>query len=149
VAAASEVVTEPAGVRLREAMRTPLVVEPAATHTCTGGTHSRVADGRVVCWSPPARRGQAHAVDAEIATQVVPPHLGRRWRGLVGAHDSFWSAWCATEVCAKLLDVPIIVLAAQGPVGASPATVDDRTVTYAVRREGDLVVALGILTSEC
>ncbi|MFC7491568.1 MULTISPECIES: hypothetical protein [unclassified Knoellia] len=139
--------TDLADARLLEAMRSPLVVEPAASHTCTGGAHSRLADGRIVCWSPPAHEGQTRAVDAEIAAQPVPTHLRRRWRGLWDAHDSFWSAWCATEICAKLGEVPIIVLAARGPVGASPVTIDGREVTYAVRQEGDLVVAYGVSTT--
>ncbi|MEO6019167.1 MAG: hypothetical protein ABIP45_02835 [Knoellia sp.] len=128
-------------------MRTPLVIERAADHMCTSGTHSRVADGRVVCWSPPRAHNAAYAVDAEIAAQSPPPHLEVRWCGLWDAHDGFWGAWCASEVCAKLWDIPIVVLAARSPVGASPVTRAGQTVTYAVRAEGDLVVALGILTA--
>ncbi len=146
VAAASEDMTTAASARLAAAMRTPLVIERAADHACTRGTHSRVADGRVVCWSPPRGNDEAYAVDAEIASQPVPPHLEVRWRGLWDAHASFWAAWCASEVCAKLWEVPIVVLAARSPVGSSPVTRASQTVTYAVRPEGDLVVAFGILT---
>lgn len=135
-----------ASARLAEAMLTPLVIERAADHACTRGTHSRIADGRVVCWSPPRGDDDVYAVDAEIAAQPMPPHLELRWRGLWDAHDSFWAAWCASEVCAKLWDIPIVVLAARSPVGSSPVTLAGHTVTYAVRHEGDLVVALGVLT---
>lgn len=146
VAAASEVMTHAASARLAEAMLTPLVIERAADHTCTSGTHSRVADGRIVCWSPPRTNDEAYAVDAEIASQPRPPRLEVRWRGRWDAHDDFWGAWCASEVCAKLWNIPIVVLAARSPVGVSPVTHAGQTVTYAVRAEGDLVVAFGILT---
>ena len=147
VAAASEVVTHPASARLAAAMRTPLVIERAADHRCTRGTHSRVADGRIVCWSPERGDREAYAVDAEIVGQPVPPHLEARWGGLWAAHESFWGAWCASEVCAKLWDVPVVALAARGPVASSPVTLGSQTVTYAVRQEGDLVVAFGVLTA--
>ena len=86
-------------------------------------------------------------MDAEMAGQPVPPHLERRWRGGWESHPTFWDAWCATEVCAKLLDIPIVVLASRGPVGPSPVSLGEHTVTYAVERRGDLVIAFGVLTS--
>lgn len=86
-------------------------------------------------------------MDAEITSQPVPPHLERRWRGQWGPHESFWEAWCASEVCAKLLDIPIVVLAARGPVAASPVRVDGQDVVYAVGRHDDLTVAFGLLTT--
>jgi hypothetical protein len=89
--------------------------------------------------------GVRFAVDAELAAQPVPHHLERRWRGRWGGHSSFWDAWCASEVCAKLADVPIVVLAAAGPVGCSPVTIDRHTVTYAVEHHDDMVLAYGVL----
>jgi len=132
---------------LASALGVGLTIEPAAGHSCVGGTHSRVADGRIVCWSPSPSGPEQYAVDAELAAQPVPPHLERRWRGRWGSHAAFWDAWCATEVCAKLLDIPVVVMASRGPVGASPVSRDGQTVTYAVERRGDLVVAFGVLTS--
>ncbi|MFW5469392.1 hypothetical protein ACOCJ4_05030 [Knoellia sp. CPCC 206435] len=133
---------------LDEARRTPPVVDRASGHRCERGTHSRLATGLVVCWSPPPVEGVRFAVDAELAAQPVPEHLGRRWRGRWGSSlASFWGAWCASEVCAKLADVPIVVLAAAGPVGPSPVTIDQHTITYAVTHHDDLVLAYGVLAS--
>ena len=136
-----------ADVLLEDALRTPPVIESAAGHWCVGGTHSRMADDRVVCWSPPQQATETYAVDAEIADQPVPAHLGHRWQGEARAHRSFWSAWCASEVCAKLLDIPIVVLAARGPVSVSPVLLDGRVVTYVERRQGDIVMVFGVMTT--
>jgi hypothetical protein len=58
----------PAGLSLRVA-RSPVEVWPAgAAHRCVGGTHTRVADGRLLCWSPEDLPG---VPPADVATTTV------------------------------------------------------------------------------
>jgi hypothetical protein len=98
-------------------------------HPCAPGTHSRTADGRVVCWRPQAFgvEGDRWAIDAELADQPVPPTLARRW----GSDDPtrVWAHWCVLEVVAKLTDVPVVRLSTRyGRVGdelANAGAVDD------------------------
>jgi hypothetical protein len=69
-------------------------------------TRSYLADGRVVTWLPPAASHYRWAIDAELATQPVPPALGRRTG--ITAPEAFWPRWTVAEVTCKLLDVPIV-----------------------------------------
>lgn len=72
-------------------------------HGCRGGTHTRLADGRRLCWAPTGLApGDRYAVDAELADQPVPRALGR---GLTP--ERFWWLWTRAEARAKLADVPI------------------------------------------
>ncbi len=143
--------------RLAAAVRDhPLVVEDRAGHRCVAGAHSYLADGRVVCWVLPARAhpsGPAggsdpavgYAVDAEMSLQAVPPAVGARWDAAVaGSRDRFWELWCATEVYAKLADLPMVLLARQSPVTDSPVRGPGVEVRWVVRRVADVVVAHGM-----
>ncbi|MGO4600059.1 hypothetical protein [Terrabacter sp. 2RAF25] len=137
--------------RLARAVRDhPLVIEERTDHRCVAGAHSYLADGRVVCWVLPARPStdepaQAHAVDAELATQPVPPRLRARWsEALEGGTDRFWALWCATEVLAKLADEPMVMLVHRAPVTASPVSRGGVEVHWLVRRVDDVVVAHGL-----
>jgi hypothetical protein len=140
--------------RLARAVRDhPLVVEERAGHRCVAGAHSYLADGRVVCWVLPPASGPggpadarvAHAVDAELALQAVPPSVRGRWGESVDAEpEDFWHRWCATEVLAKLAEVPMVLLARQGPVTTSPVRRSGVEVHWLVRRVDDVVVAHGM-----
>jgi hypothetical protein len=68
---------------------------------------SYLADGRVVRLRPAPGASGRWAVDAELATQAVPPALARR----TGIADParFWPLWTRAEVACKLLDVSILV----------------------------------------
>lgn len=79
-------------------------------HHCATGTHSRTADGRVLCWRPQAfgLERDRWAVDAELVDQPVPPTLARRWGS--GDPARVWPHWCVLEVVAKLTDVPVVRL---------------------------------------
>ncbi|MDN5766692.1 MAG: hypothetical protein L0H96_06525 [Humibacillus sp.] len=79
---------------------------PGAPHACTQRTHSRLADGRLLCWRPSGSTGLHLAIDAEITGQPVPRALARR-----AATDDpleFWPLWTRAEVRAKLHGIPII-----------------------------------------
>lgn len=137
--------------RLVRAVRDhPLVIEERTDHRCVAGAHSYLADGRAVCWVLPARPSaddpaRAHAVDAELSLQPVPPRLRERWSGaLTEGTDRFWALWCATEVLAKLADVPMVLLAHGAPVTASPVTRSGIEVHWLVHRVDDVVVAHGL-----
>jgi hypothetical protein len=120
-----------------------LLVLPGRTgHRCTGGAHSTVGDGRLVCWQPAT--SARVAVDAELARTPVPPALGRRW----GSTDPVWvwPRWCATECVAKLTDTPIVLLARTGPVGVGPVDTPAGRVSWRVDRVGDLVVVRAMLS---
>jgi hypothetical protein len=133
----------PAGLSLRVA-RSPVEVWPAgADHRCVGGTHTRVADGRLLCWSPEDLPAAAScAVDAEIATQPVPPALRRR--SGIADPATFWRLWTRAEVRAKVRDVPIVVwlravdwagdedLPGVPPADVATTTVDDLIVSFGV-----------------
>jgi hypothetical protein len=87
----------------------------------------------------------AHAVDAELALQSVPSGVASRWRGKGFADEGqFWELWCATEVLAKLADVPVVVLVRRGPVTTSPAHRGHLEVQWLVQRMGELVVVHGL-----
>ncbi len=139
----------------------PVVIEARAAHRCDAGSHSYLADGRVVCWVLPSRWGPvgpataggvrvgdapaAGALDAELGRQPVPRTVASRWE----AHGSadprrFWDLWCATEVLAKLADVPMVVLVAGAPVTSSPVRRDGLEVHWVVRCVADVVVAQGL-----
>ena len=124
--------------RLARAVRDhPRVVAERAGHRCVAGSASGPggpADARV-----------AHAVDAELALQAVPPSVGGRWGESVDAEpEDFWHRWCATEVLAKLAEVPMVLLARQGPVTTSPVRRSGVEVHWLVRRVDDVVVAHGM-----
>ncbi|GAA2742804.1 hypothetical protein GCM10009868_14200 [Terrabacter aerolatus] len=136
----------------------PVVIEARDGHRCDGGTHSHLADGRVVCWVLPAAGLRdaddvcvddlpaARAVDAELSRQAVPPTVAARWQAGGEALDAqrFWDRWCATEVLAKLADVPMVVLVGGPPVTSSPVRRHGVEVHWLVRRVADVVVAQGL-----
>jgi len=146
--------------RLSRAVRDhPPVIGPRAGHRCRAGAHSYLGDGRVVCWVVPSLPGPAgdgtavggtdlplaHAVDAELAGQRVPASVASRWRVAAAADPGrFWDLWCATEVLAKLADVPMVLLVRRGPVTASPVRWEHVDVHWLVQRVGDVVVAHGL-----
>lgn len=79
---------------------------PGEPHMCTEHTHSRLADGRLLCWRPSGTGGLHLAIDAELVGQPVPRALARR-----AATDDpleFWPLWTRAEVRAKLHGIPII-----------------------------------------
>jgi hypothetical protein len=120
----------------------PLVIEPADRHTCVAGTHSRTADGRIVCWSVPVPA--VCAVDAEMVTQPVPAALSRRWA--IADPATFWPRWTATETVAKLVDVPVVVwLRRFGLVDSGGDAGPGGRVALQSRIVGDLVVTQGVL----
>lgn len=124
-----------------------LTVLPAGReHRCGSGAHSRVADGRRLCWRPDAPDGVRYAVDAEIAGQPVPAALGRRLTpGVAGAA---WTRWTRAEVCAKLLDVPILVWVTQhGWPDAAAVAHGARTVQLLTDEVDGLVVSFGVLSA--
>ena len=114
---------------------------PGGRHTCSERTHSRLADGRLLCWRLPARAGLVRAIDAELARQRVPPALARR--AATDDPDVFWLLWTRAEVRAKLHGIPIVVWlgrvdwAADDELEASLAVVtviaDGVVLTYGVR----------------
>ncbi|MGL5928647.1 MAG: hypothetical protein ACRCY8_06910 [Dermatophilaceae bacterium] len=174
--------------RLRRAVaRHPPGIGPAAGHRCAGATHSRTADGRIVCWSVPPVDGQRVAVDAECADAALPPALARRWSGMLpgclpdcssadrspGEPPAGWSthpsagrpemagwlrsgdcsglsperfvlAWTATEVAAKLTDMPVLLLARQGPVTADALTAMGRRIVLHHERRAGLQLCFGL-----
>ncbi|NUQ31244.1 MAG: hypothetical protein HOP99_00215 [Dermatophilaceae bacterium] len=137
--------------RLAAAVRDhPLVVEERAGHRCASGAHSYLADGRVVCWVLPSPApghdpASAHAVVAELALQPVPTTVRARWGENAGPEpEDFWHRWCATEVLAKLADVPMVLLAREAPVTTSPVRRAGAEVHWLVRRVDDIVVAHGM-----
>ena len=137
--------------RLAAAVRDhPLVIEERAGHRCDAGAHSYLADGRVVCWVLPSL-GQphdpavGHAVDGELEDQPMPSSVRARWGGAAaGERRRFWELWCATEVLAKLADIPMVLLARQSPVTTSPVSRSGVEVHWIVRRVDDVVVAHGM-----
>ena len=131
----------------------PVVVEARTGHRCSDGAHAHLGDGRLACWPAPWVRCEGdhpvgHAVDAEQVRQPVPTHVAARWSsgGAAGSTRSrgFWELWCATEVLAKLADVPMVVLAGAGPVTSSPVRRNRVEVHWVVRRFDDVVVAQGL-----
>lgn len=83
------------------------VVTTGEPHPCAERTHSRLADGRLLCWRPSGAAGLFLAIDAELAGQPVPRALAR-----AAATDDpivFWSLWTRAEVRAKLHRIPIAV----------------------------------------
>jgi hypothetical protein len=66
-------------------------------------SRSYLADGRVVRWHAPDDR--PWAIDAELASQPVPPALARRTG--TGDPGAFWPRWTALETVCKLLDEPV------------------------------------------
>ncbi|HSU75006.1 MAG TPA: hypothetical protein VLI66_08690 [Terrabacter sp.] len=137
--------------RLARAVRDhPPVIEARTDHRCEAGAHSYLADGRVVCWVLPEQecphdRPLAHAVDAELARQPVPSVIDARWR-LAGipTRGRFWELWCATEILAKLADVPMVLLARRAPVTSSPVVGAGVEIHHVVTRLDEVVVAHGL-----
>lgn len=130
--------------RLRHAIeRSPLVTSVAVgLHSCGGGTHTRLADGRLLCWAPDSvLEGCAYAVDAEIAEQPVPRALARR-SGLVGRE--FWRLWTRAEARAKVRDVPIIVWIDRVEWTADADLPDGPRVEVDTVEIGDLVVSYAV-----
>ncbi|MGL5865284.1 MAG: hypothetical protein ACRCYX_05330 [Dermatophilaceae bacterium] len=125
---------------VRAVIRHPPSVGPAAGHRCPGGTHSRTADGRVVCWSVPPADGERVAVDAECVGAASPPALARRWS--IG--DGFEAAWTATEVVAKLTDIPVLLLARHGPVLTSALTASGRRIVLHHTDQAGLHLCFGL-----
>ena len=121
------------------------ITDADGSHQCHLGTHSRVADGRQLCWRPSKLRSASFAVDAEIITQPVPPALRARLAAAVETAE-FWRRWTRAEVCAKLFDVPIVVWVRRHGLPDQSLTrlggqrvhlvttaVDDLAVTYGMR----------------
>ena len=141
----------------------PVVVEARLTHRCRGGAgggvHSYLGDGRMACWVvPPATEGGpaetdpavGRAVDAEVVTQPVPQRVGALW----DAHDAgdpeqFWQHWCATEVLAKLADVPVVLLLREGPVRVTPVRRGPLEVHWVAHRVHDVMVVHGMAWTTC
>lgn len=125
------------------------LVDAPGSHHCEGGTHSRLADGRALCWRPELHANTiGYAVDAEIAAQPLPPALlARLGAPRDGEPVTFWEAWTRAEVCAKLFDVPILVwITRHGLPASSPVRRGPETVHYATAGVGDLVVTYGLRT---
>jgi hypothetical protein len=111
-------------------VRSPLVTTVAGgLHSCDSGTHTRLPDGRQLCWDPgDLLAGTACAVDAEIVSGPLPRAVvaSARRRGRAGpatqaagrhadvmptadgASERLWGLWTRAEVRAKLRDVPIL-----------------------------------------
>ncbi|MEO7447202.1 MAG: hypothetical protein ABI336_02915 [Humibacillus sp.] len=112
--------------RLAHAVRDhPVLVGPRSGHACADGAHSYLGDGRLVCWEVPTSEAEddpvaGRAVDAELVRQRLPDRVGARWSRQDAEPDAFWLQWCATEVLAKLADIPMVTLVHAGPVTASP-----------------------------
>ncbi len=130
---------------MRLLAESPLLVESARDHVCVAGTHSRTHDGRIVCWEP--RVDGRFALDAESVRGQVPTIVRRR----IGEGVDFWPTWVATEVAAKLADIPVITwLTTRPAVTASPVRVDDLRIDWApttIEGHPDLVVAVGLATA--
>jgi hypothetical protein len=136
----------------------PVVIEARLDHRCRGGAgagvHSYLGDGRMACWvvPPAAVTGPAEAdppvgwaVDAEVVTQPVPLRVGARWEEHDAADpEQFWRHWCATEVLAKLADVPVVLLLRDGPVMVTPVRRGPLEVHWAAQRVGDVLVVHGL-----
>lgn len=124
----------------------PLEVTRAGdAHRCVGGTHTRLGDGRQLCWAPAAALdSMTYAVDAEIADRGVPVALGRRTG--ITRPDVFWPLWTRAEARAKVRDVPILVW-----IGAVDWTHDGdlpgahEVASVLTRRVDDLVVSHAVL----
>ena len=133
----------------------PVTIEDRAGHSCAGGAHSYLPDGRVVCWVAPLPGAEPagiqpagagvptlrYAVDAELVDRAPPAHVAGRW-GVTG--DTFWRLWCATEVVAKIVDRPIITFVTGEPVRLSPHVVEGWRVHWLTVRADEVLVALGI-----
>ena len=136
----------------------PVVIEARLAHRCRGdagtGVHSYLGDGRMACWVvPPAAAGGAAeadppagcAVDAEVVTQPVPARAQARWHGYDAEDpEQFWRHWCATEVLAKLADVPVVLLLRDGPVTVTPVHRGPLEVHWAAHRVRDVMVVHGM-----
>lgn len=81
------------------------VVASGAPHSCAERTHSRLADGRLLCWRPVRPTGLVLAIDAELDGQAVPRALARR--ATTDDPAVFWPLWTRAEVRAKLHGIPI------------------------------------------
>jgi len=138
--------------------RRPVTVGDRAGHTCRGGAHSYLSDGRVVCWVAPlagARPAAAasqgtpesasspttrYAVDAELVDRPPPAYVASRWDA---SGSSFWQLWCATEVVAKIVDRPIITFVTGSPVTDSPAVHDGWVVHWLAEQVDEVLVVVG------
>lgn len=100
--------TEPLAEWLQQAVRQQPAVFTASgePHACTERTHSRLADGRLLCWRPSGPAGHIQAIDAEIVGQPVPLALARR--AATEDPNVFWPLWTRAEVRAKLHGIPIV-----------------------------------------
>ncbi|MEO7000116.1 MAG: hypothetical protein ABI112_18725 [Terracoccus sp.] len=79
---------------------------PGEPHACSERTHSRLADGRLLCWRPSGPAGLVRAIDAEIVGQPVPRALARR--AATDDPNVFWPLWTRAEVRAKLNGIPVV-----------------------------------------
>lgn len=90
------------------AQRQPAELVPeGARHACQQRVHSRLADGRLLCWQPTGSPGLSFAIDAELERQPVPPALAHRCA--IGDPEVFWPLWTRAETRAKLHGIPILV----------------------------------------
>lgn len=111
----------------------------AGPHRCAG-THTRLADGRRLCWAPPVNGEWRVALDAELADQVVPPALSRRLAGIADP----WGAWTRAEVCSKLFDVPVLVwVTTRSWPSEGDVHHGGRVATVATLRREGMVVSVG------
>lgn len=87
-----------------------VTLRPAVTlpsdHRCSTGTHSRLDDGRRLCWTPLEAGACRAAVDAERLDRPPPRALAAR----VGhvTDERFWWLWTRAEARAKVRDIPIL-----------------------------------------
>lgn len=110
-------------------------------HACAAGTHSRLSDGRTLCWQPGDSARAGHAVDGELADQAVPDVIARR---LGPGVDDPWGRWTRAEVCAKLADVPILVwITTRDWPPAGDVEVDGTRIRLVTHQVAGVVISLG------
>ena len=122
---------------LFEGVAVELAVATCARASGCPSPRAYLADGRRICWHRRAPDGWLLAIDAELASQPVPPNLGNRVEAR--SPTDFWPAWTRTEVVCKLLDVPVLVWLTRHGLHTEPPAVHLHTV---VRPDG-LVVTVG------
>lgn len=124
----------------------PLGLHATREHRCDGGTHTRLADGRQLCWVPAHPRPSRYAVDAELRATRIPASLRPRLPGGLGDGEAL-ALWTRAEVCAKLFDVPILVWVTSLP-WPGEGVIDHGGLVAEVRTHvlGDLVLSVGTIT---
>lgn len=116
------------------------VVASGAPHSCAERTHSRLADGRLLCWRPVRPAGLVLAIDAEVDGQAVPRALARR--ATTDDPAVFWPLWTRAEVRAKLHGIPIAAWLAMVDWPADADLEADLEVVTRVR--AGVVVSYGV-----